>query len=374
MTHLRYWLPRLTLYFAPFVLITIAIIGLAVYSGEAMPLWMVHEIQEADNRVVYRLRGNDTTMAYKLMGIERQRPAVLIVGSSRVLRFRRGFFIPGRDTFYNAGMNAMRLPEAAALLDRLTPESAPRVLIFGIDPYWFNGDRAPEPSAPITLYGDLTPELWFRLLRRVVQDVFGGQISVGELLRAENPITRARALGLGALRDGYGYMNDGSRSTKREALTPEEMQAALLDNDLVVRALEPGKTISRDALDGVEALIQRADDLNIIFVGVILPLAPSVYEEIADSPEHSYLSQARAELAALFARYGHPYLDLTDPALLNVDPIDMADRVHASDRLSGQILLEIAAAVPELEEYVDREALSAMIEAAAGPYDMFDVP
>jgi hypothetical protein len=374
MTHLRYWLPRLTLYFAPFVLITFGIIGLAVYSGEAMPLWMVHEIQEGDNRVVYRLRGNDTTMAYKLMGVERQRPAVLIVGSSRVLRFRRGFFIPSRDSFYNAGMNGMRLPEAAALLERLTPESAPRILIFGIDPYWFNGDRTPEPPATITLYGDLTPELWFRLTRRFAQEMLGGRISMMDVLRSESPLNGARVLGLGALRDGYGYLNDGSRSTKREALKPEEMQAALLDNDQIVRALEPGVTISHGALADVEALIQRADDLNITFVGVILPLAPSVYAEIADSPEHSYLSQARAELAALFARHGHPYLDLTNPALLNVDPIDMADRVHASDRLSAQILLEIAAAVPELAEYVDREALSAMIEAAAGPYDLFAVP
>jgi hypothetical protein len=362
--HLRYWIPRLTLFFGPLLLTAAAVVALAFHSGEAMPLAMIYAVQEADPAVVYKPRGRDTIFAYKLMGVERQRPAVLIVGSSRVLAIRRGFLTRAPNAFYNAGMEGAKLDDVARFVLQLTPATAPDILILGIDQYWFNDDYQDRRNPAPFMTGDLTPELWFRLTRRVVQDVLRGRIQIGSLISGQNPAVDARALGLNAIANGGGYRSDGSYVNWQSDMTPEDFRQMLIDAGQADRALVAGDILSVTAVETVESILDHAQQLGITVIGVPMPLAPEVYAAAQTSDQHGYLEQALTILPEVFDRYGQPYVDLTDPALLAIDPADMADAIHPSDRLSARIVAAIAERVPALLAHTDPDALNAMASRA----------
>jgi hypothetical protein len=366
--------PRLIVYLAPLLLVAGAAVGLAIHSGEAMPLAMIHAIQEEHPGVAYQPNGRDTIFAYKLMGVQRRRPEVIMIGSSRVLNFRSGLLTRMQTQFYNAGMSGMQLGEVAAFVNQLTPDTAPRILIVGIDRYWLNAayNDSLEPSTLPT--GQLPPELWLRLARGVIQELLSGRFSISELLAARNPSTGERALGLRAIKSGFGYTADGSRLRIHEARSPEEMAQMLQENGQTAKVIQPGDSISDAALATLEGMLDHADSLGITVVGVSLPLMPDVYNHLESSDRHGYLRQLSEALPALFAEHEQTYIDLSNPAPFDVTSDDMPDGTHPSDRLSARIFQEIVRAVPALLDYTDPEVLAALIADAAGPYEVFELP
>src|SRR6185369_1845358 len=91
-------------------------IGLAIYCGEAMPLATVVEMQARVPALLFRPRYETNFFAYKLLTAVRHQPAVLALGSSRVLAFRSSLFAPNPAVFYNAGVEGWLLGEQGLFL------------------------------------------------------------------------------------------------------------------------------------------------------------------------------------------------------------------------------------------------------------------
>jgi hypothetical protein len=117
--------------------------------GENMLIADVHQVQQNSKDVKF-MRGviSQDYNVYKLEGINLHNPEILVVGSSRVMKFREEFFNTDQYRFYNAGgmiQSAHDLIELDQILKNRT-NSALRLLIVGIDPWWFKKDALPNST------------------------------------------------------------------------------------------------------------------------------------------------------------------------------------------------------------------------------------
>ena len=140
------FLLRLALYALPFAIPFVLLSGFLIYTGEAMPLWMVAQMQMGDAPVLYRPRYGNRDLDFKTLSANLRQPEIMTVGSSRVLQFRSLFFDKQPRAFYNAGAPAWQLEQVRQLLDGLT--FTPRILIVGLDQPWFNEAYSGDADRP----------------------------------------------------------------------------------------------------------------------------------------------------------------------------------------------------------------------------------
>src|SRR5262249_15069181 len=92
---------KLAFFLLPFALILIVAVGLAVYSGEVMPLFRVIDWQSHVPSVRYDPLFAENHFAYKLLTAARRQPEVIAIGSSRVYEFRAELLNKNPAAFYN---------------------------------------------------------------------------------------------------------------------------------------------------------------------------------------------------------------------------------------------------------------------------------
>ncbi|MBZ0286501.1 MAG: hypothetical protein K8I30_02725, partial [Anaerolineae bacterium] len=93
---------KLGLFLLPFILLLGTPLALAVYSGEAMPLYLVDQLTAGDQPAIYAPALPGIEFAYKLRELQARQPEVVVTGSSRMYMFRAELFHKNPDAFYNA--------------------------------------------------------------------------------------------------------------------------------------------------------------------------------------------------------------------------------------------------------------------------------
>lgn len=368
---------KLTAFFLPLTVAVGVIIGIAIQSGEAMPLKMVIRNQEADPLAIYLPVDRDTIFAYKNLMYHERLPEVVVIGSSRVLNFRSNALNNAPEKFYNAGFSGMRMREIEAFLDTLTPETAPKILIIGIDQFWFNTLWTDNREEAVIDRGEIGLDRVLKTTRRTWQEILLGTITVPQIFAARDPIYGGRAMGIDALMDGVGYIPDGSRQTDIVTLKPgdwSDLRQSSLNSYWQGRGhYRRGKLLNEAALAHLERIIQKAQALGITVIGFGPPFMPDIYDGMMRSGEYTYLTELSPRLTALFEQYDTRYFDFVDvSALSDAATREMADGVHPSELMSLRIYLEMVKALPDLlGEYTDIEALETLIAEAPNPHEVY---
>ena len=81
---------------------------------------------------------------YKLMLHDLRKGSVLVLGSSRVMKFREYAF---NTAFVNAGGVANSLGKARAMLELLIGTHRPKVVLLGLDYWWFDARQSEASRA-----------------------------------------------------------------------------------------------------------------------------------------------------------------------------------------------------------------------------------
>ncbi|MGJ3239887.1 MAG: hypothetical protein ACFE0Q_14340 [Anaerolineae bacterium] len=346
----------------PFLLVT----GGLVYVGESMPLPEVIRLQESDWEVLYRPGYGNRDQDYKLLASNHHRADVLLIGSSRVLQFRAQFANRQPDAFYNAAAPAWELEEISRLLFNL--DYIPEVIVLGIDYPWFNdaypGDPIVEPPT----------DAWSRLFvvnRSYLQDVLAGEtFDYRTLFAREEPGgSGGLALGRRAIIDGHGFRNDGSEQYGDFLVAGHLWQPNLRGHHMNLFAegdemYTGGETVSSEALAQLEAILNYASERDILVVGFLPPYMPTLWDELAISERHNYLSQAEQSIVEQFAEHDFPLFDFSDVRTLGFTDEDFFDGWHHSERVALQLYLEMAQQVPELSRYTEPEPLQTIVNTA----------
>lgn len=333
-------------------------------SGELTPTTSVIDSTLAGETKLFGLAYRDETQAYKHAMASAKSAELLVLGTSRSMQFRAGFF--QTDSFYNAGGSVPYLPQALNFLERLPKESLPRHLLLVLDQYFFNeiwsapGNVREIP--PYTFEADFAP---IKALRRTMADAVDGKYEIAKLLQNSN-----EAIGMAAAARGAGFYPDGSYSYGTAVLHPEASADAGFADTLEriqhrTKRFEAGEMVSPYSIEALAYLLEFCDLNDILVTAVIPPYAPTVWKTMEATGDYSYIPQLYPKLYPIFAYYGYELFDYT--YLPETTDEMYIDGFHGSDRVYALICVKLAQQSTLLHSYLDEKKLIELYTASGNP-------
>ena len=104
-------------------------------AGEYVSIEEIYKEQSKDDSIIYGSALLDTYKDLKLYALTQKKPEIIALGSSRVLQFRQSFF---SKNFFNMGSMVSNINEALQVTNFILKHSTPKVVILGVDFWWFN--------------------------------------------------------------------------------------------------------------------------------------------------------------------------------------------------------------------------------------------
>lgn len=329
----------------------------------------------------------------KSLMVQRRRPAILALGSSRVMEFRAFMFHPHEAEFYNTGgliQNVNDLAEFARQV-REGRLPAPRVIIVGIDPWWVS--EATDPLEKKSwLVGESDAVYSFsshveaaRYLLRTGKSSFPWTVAFGN--RApRSPAYDYPAYGIAAIAAGIGErFSDGSflytahlQDSLRHPVYRDRLAMPVLDQ--VKRRYFLFAPTSRVEPVRASILVQSLVQLKQMGIEVytyLPPFASEVRRALDESKElQVWWSEYKEELPRRLAAEGIPCLSVASPADYGLDDRYMFDAIHPGELLDARIVEDLARRAPpgSLLGSIDLNYLAALREKEGTIPLAFDPP
>jgi len=117
--------------------------GVAAFTLQVDPYWLWKSYPEWDRNVAL---GRKMRFGKPLQAVTRQ-PDVIFLGTSRVMRgLDPELVADDSHTYYNFGINSLRMPEAVAYIKHLTKYTKTKQIVFGLDYIMFDGSVDSKPG------------------------------------------------------------------------------------------------------------------------------------------------------------------------------------------------------------------------------------
>jgi hypothetical protein len=327
-------------FFAPVALLLAGFEAFLWRVGESWPVSRVVRVQQAQPEAIFLRQFLDQAFyRYKYLNWSRERPSVLVLGSSRVMPFRAPMF--GRDSaaFYNAGGMIQSLDDLDSFVNRLQPGQTPRVVLLGVDMWWLNGNW---PS-----HDGLTPGIdkdgaaqWQDHVMALRHFVTHPKDAVSFLRHGIAPRNTGLRIGIAARFQEAGFRADGS-FIRSHPLPRSAEQWRFVDREHPtvgerIRAGEkqfvPGGGIDPDRVATLRRIVTRLQSSGTLVIGYMPPVA-TVYASLLEAdPRFSGLWKEYVRMIpALFAELGTPCVNAAIPTVLGADDRYLSDGVHAEE-------------------------------------------
>jgi len=323
----------------------VLLLGEAVleWSGELWPIERVLAYQRAHPDALFLRATDQVFYAYKYRGIVERRPAILVAGSSRTMKFRAEMFGDRARDFYNAGgiLNSMR--DAHDLAMALPASRTPDVLLLGVDLWWLNDRVAPaydfetEISKRTGVDEHIVALRWLitqpRSLAAEALSIAGGG--------------SAAAIGISARERGGGFRADGSFKSRvpaprseREWRFVDRESPPIVDRVRSASAnFPPADRVSAERLALLDAALARFQQQHVAVVGYLPPFASDVVARLSTDPRHSrFWADFRRTMPEVFRRHGFPMIDASEPSAFGMDDRAMSDGEHAEETFHLHVL------------------------------------
>jgi hypothetical protein len=285
-------------------------------------------------------------------------PSVLILGSSRMLQMHRPSWLT--SSFQNASVSGGSMLDLMALYHLYTqlPGPAPRVILFGIDPWMLGDERMPESYSLADEYGASRHELGLLPAPRAASTSPFGR-NVERLRTIVSPtyfqlalkylaLTRGRSASLRATSDTAAAdpirRSDGS--TTYDAATRGKSQRKVDEDARAYASADPIyglgglKRINTDAGQELVALLRDATRRGSCPVIVLMPYHPIVYHALVTSARYSVSIGVGGFVRKLAGSLGVPVVGDYDPAADGLTASDFYDGMHATEGISNRIASE----------------------------------
>jgi len=323
-------------------------------SGELLAVDEVIARQiKTDTDTLYGPAYSNASRYYKLRSVLTRRPEVLVLGTSRTMQIRSNFF-KHPETFYNAGGGVGRIKHFRAFLNHLPRTAQPKLLIVGLDQYFFN------PNFEIMAADDIEYRLskesvsplaviQFSWLKTYI-DWFQGKFRLAPLVwRAPERI------GISAIVRSRGFRNDGSYDYGTPPLLSTDPNAEDYQfKDTFARiqdgrdAYEHSDTHSEATLRELDLFLQECSSRDIRVVAFLPPYAHAVHHKMLTSGNFRYLTLLNAKLQEVFSRNKATLHDFSDVSLLGVTDEQMHDGFHATEYVFRKLIRRMSKSIPEL--------------------------
>lgn len=315
----------------------------------------VVEMQANDQFCLFGSGIEQDNYTYKLALYDRIRPDIAIIGSSRVMQFRGRYFQGSFANLGGASSSTVALKKFVTAM--LEMGRAPKLVILGLDFWWFNPVYAgnennfiPQEDAYSISFDHLkTPLYW----------LLEGKVTYQDIKQALLVDEDGCRLGVMARKLSDGFGPDGSYyytsliSGRKMPATPgfqDELSRIADGRD----RFEWSASVSRE---DVQRVVETVRELEAAGGDVILfmpPLAAPVYRAILDSGDrYKFLEQLPVELQ----RAGLQVHDYTDPATISSKDCEFVDGFHGGEITYVRLLHMMAQNEAKLKAHVHHDKM-----------------
>ena len=349
-------------------LILSPLIALAVFfelalwrSKEIWPLSRVsREIQAAPDGTLFMRKVFDQGLyRFKYLSLKDRRPAVIALGTSRVMQFRNEMLGAGRNDFFNAGGMIQHLRDLEEFVDTLPRDTSIRTILLGVELWWFNEKWAAEAEPQknyLTKIGEddaLDGFAHGAVFQKLLWASLRGQCSdagMGLLYSAAWPAdgeSLQRRWGLLALSKDMGFRKDGSYEYGSVAPSAEFVDREKPPIEERIRGqmmgYEPVTGLASNEVDRLLGCVKKLSDRGIRVIVFLPPFASGAAAALDESPAtRSIWRQYRSELPERIRASGVQIIDASTPAKLGLDDRCMYDGLHGMETLYLTLLKQIA--------------------------------
>jgi len=325
--------------------------------------------RQISNRSIYgpALSGNGFKYKYELLS--NIHPDIIILGSSRTMQFKEEMF---NGAFANAGGAVNHIAEGILFADRVKSKVAPKIVLVGLDVWWFNKDLLRQSFPEHNMLSDQYSE---KKLSNLIDYLGTGKVDY-EVFRyiikndyITNPYTKHDSLGLRAIKYGDGFRADGSR-----LYTSTVYGANMLVEDV-------GFSDTYDRISKGERRFNYGSSLSVatktIFMdfishvrmlgGEVIFFLPPFSGTVNDfmhekGAKYSYIYDLKEWLNTLDIIL----FDYSDVRSIGANDCEFIDGFHGGDVVSQRILLDIAKNRPSFRQFINIDLLKNNIENYTG--------
>jgi hypothetical protein len=337
-------------------------------AGELTPIEDVVEAQQISGGL-YGTALHPNVYPYKMELYAARNPKIVVIGSSRVLQFRQSQF---DQPFVNLGRTINYPAEAVKLVQDMLALGAPRMVLFGIDHYWFNPayTNALDFRTHRLRGGHLTPNALMKpfrwLLDKKVTISTYREFLFDRVPRAANG---APLFGVLAILEGSGFGADGSRYYDNQVYGRRGAEDPAFQDTLGRIAsgrsqFRHGESIDAQRFKHIQRSINLLTDAGVEVITFVPPMASPVTDAMAArANDYKYADIARTHLGKLGARH----FDFLEISSLNASDCEFIDGFHGGDVVAARILKKMAKPQDtNLANFVDHSNLERTIRNFAG--------
>lgn len=360
------------------VAIFFAIPGFILYqSSEILNLKKIIRNQsEYTNPSILGLAYSYPVKYYKRELTKIHQPDILILGSSRTMQFRSKFFKP-EYSFYNAGGAVNKIRFFRLFLQSLPENYSPRLLIIGLDHWWFNEKwdnlkleqfDADLKSAPRD-YRTLMDEY-----QMVYYDWIKGKIETKKLFEDFSDYHR---FGISALMQNMGFRNDGSYyygnfdySASLESNFKQEIDLYQNRKGWFTVC----DTINGNAVHELDKFLDLCANRKIKVVGFLPSYSHLIYEPMSKEMElYPNVFELKATLDPVFDSYSFQLFDFSDIEWIDDESNDMEakDGAHGSEKTYLRMMIQMVERDSSLNEFCDLQFLKSSLEKSTDRVEVF---
>ena len=290
----------------------------------------------------------ESLVNYKVQRMIELKPDVIVVGSSRVLRWRGSLFdgCDGRVTcFYNGGGTMGTMLEADQVVRRVMESYSPKVMILDVAHWNFDPnfpdntqeleDIDPSPLAKVRTAASSVREIVGRAYDDPrIRAVLLGQVAAPAGYRGIRAITR-----------GEGFLPDGSYTPGIGLAETESMSAAQRSADAVQAVVTSGHRFNwfdraddRD-LRQLKDILDLATAHHTQVVALMTPYSDDVADAIDAQPRlRTGFADVEAKLDAIFRERGIPFVRFRRISDVGCSPEEALDGYHPGEVCSARML------------------------------------
>ncbi|HIY43786.1 MAG TPA: hypothetical protein IAA23_01985 [Candidatus Helicobacter avistercoris] len=318
------------------------------------------------NNAIYGSALNENYFQYRLELIKAQKPDIVAIGSSRVGQFKQDFF---NTSFVAAANGGNSMAETQYFVEQLLKIYHPKLIILGIDPWWFNAKMPNNKYASYQRMNgrDITTLKIFQGIKIIFSHPkqFFEAISSGKT--TTNPYTNLPSLGFRAFVKSDGSFIDGSYlyfSTLSGIFPADDrkFQNSIyrISNEIFPfyygNKIDPTRT--KELISTVDLIRKYGIDVIVLTT----PLAPSVYNMLIQDKDQrfSYLYSF-----SNFAIKNNIY-NFFNPQTLTTTDCEFYDGFHGGDVVYARILSQISKENSMLAHFVNLSKIQQIINSKKG--------
>ena len=338
--------------FNPFILRLLASAVITVVAGGSLFLLFITAINEKQVFSDKVIKTNEPLLwgpafgqqhaTYKLARSIYVKPEIIVLGSSRVTQFR-DYLAPGTLKIYNASLAASSFGDAYRYVISLVPIHRPRLILLGIDPWWFDpafDEKRPSPlsqkfNTRSLISNTINAMLDIKVLRTLIAeknnrdaDSLGGRKPVGY-----NAFSKSRGFRPdGSYQYGSILLANPSKTNIMGMGYNANFRYYINETKMFRGRMKHVGVVSRQQVALLKKIINFTRSNNIKIILFFPPMASALFQTIQDLPkQRNYFDNLRKTVERAAEETGTEFYDYHNLGALGIYDRHTLDALHVDE-------------------------------------------